>query len=102
MMLSALSQMDFFFFFFYHLLAFHFLHIDLGQEIVNAICDDDDIKAISFVGPNVVSYSLVLTMIQVAICYLYLEFFCSFFFDKTVCHLFYAYLTMSNMVVLGW
>lgn len=26
-----------------------------GQDIVNAICDDDDIKAISFVGPNSVS-----------------------------------------------
>lgn len=26
------------------------------QDIVNAICDDDDIRAISFVGSNTVSY----------------------------------------------
>jgi len=29
--------------------------IQLVQDIVNAICDDDNIKAISFVGSNVVS-----------------------------------------------
>lgn len=28
------------------------------QDIVNAICDDDDIRAISFVGSNTVSYPL--------------------------------------------
>lgn len=49
------------------------LNVDLGQEIVNAICDDDDIKAISFVGPNAVSYSLSLTLIQVAVCYHYID-----------------------------
>jgi hypothetical protein len=47
-------------FFFFCLSSFPFLNFDLGQDIVNAICDDDDIKAISFVGPNAVSYSLVL------------------------------------------
>lgn len=26
------------------------------QDVVNAICDDEDIKAISFVGSNIVSY----------------------------------------------
>lgn len=31
----------------------------LWQDIVNAICDDDDIKAISFVGSNTVSMPLV-------------------------------------------
>lgn len=30
------------------------------QDIVNAICDDDDIRAISFVGANTVSFSSVL------------------------------------------
>lgn len=30
------------------------------QDIVNAICDDDAIRAVSFVGSNTVSYSLVL------------------------------------------
>ena len=29
--------------------------ITLRQDIVNAICDDDDIKAVSFVGSNTVS-----------------------------------------------
>ncbi|KAG7011563.1 hypothetical protein SDJN02_26469 [Cucurbita argyrosperma subsp. argyrosperma] len=27
-----------------------------GVDVVNAICDDEDIKAISFVGSNIVSY----------------------------------------------
>ena len=31
--------------------------VDVDQDIINAICDDDDIKAISFVGSNTVSYS---------------------------------------------
>ena len=35
------------------LMCFH-----LWQDVVNAICDDDDIRAISFVGSNTVSYSL--------------------------------------------
>ena len=34
--------------------------LDVDQDIINAICDDDDIKAISFVGSNTVSYSSVL------------------------------------------
>jgi hypothetical protein len=60
LLLSVVSGIDFFFFLTFRLLSFHFLNFDLGQDIVNAICDDEDIKAISFVGPNVVSYSLVL------------------------------------------
>lgn len=28
----------------------------LWQDTVNAICDDDDIRAVSFVGSNTVSY----------------------------------------------
>jgi hypothetical protein len=61
------------FFFFFISFGFSLLNVDLGQEIVNAICDDDDIKAISFVGPNAVSYSLSLTLIQVAVCYHYID-----------------------------
>lgn len=32
-----------------------FLCIYFGQDVVNAICDDDNIRAISFVGSNTVS-----------------------------------------------
>lgn len=38
---------------------FLFLCIYLGQDVVNAICDDDDIRAISFVGSNTVSNASV-------------------------------------------
>lgn len=33
------------------------MHLLIEQEIINHMCDDDDIKAISFVGPNTVSSS---------------------------------------------
>lgn len=45
------------------IMAFHFL-----QDTVNAICDDADIRAVSFVGSNTVSNSL-----------LYINYFCQFF-----------------------
>jgi hypothetical protein len=40
---------------------------------VNAICDDDDIKAISFVGSNVVSYLIL-------VCFFILLIFCDLIF----------------------
>jgi len=40
------------------------------QDIVNAICDDDDIKAISFVGSNVVSHLILVWFLHFMIlCY---------------------------------
>lgn len=32
------------------------IFVNFLQDVVNAICDDEDIKAISFVGSNIVSY----------------------------------------------
>lgn len=39
------------------------MYITLWQDIVNAICDDEDIKAVSFVGSNTVSFLTVITSV---------------------------------------
>lgn len=45
----------------------HYLNFDSEQDILNVISDDDDIKAISFVGPNAVSYSSIELLLRVAV-----------------------------------
>lgn len=37
------------------------MYVTLLQDIVNAICDDDDIRAVSFVGSNTVSLLIMIT-----------------------------------------
>jgi len=42
------------------------------QDVVNNICDDEDIKAVSFVGSNTVSESSILSVyLSVARCFQY-------------------------------
>lgn len=47
------------------MLYFHLSFSIFAQDIVNAICDDEDIKAVSFVGPDTVSSFSALFSVQV-------------------------------------
>lgn len=45
------------------------MYSTLWQDIVNAICDDDDIRAVSFVGSNTVSFLIMIaSLLQLMYC----------------------------------
>lgn len=51
------------------------MYSTLWQDIVNAICDDDDIRAVSFVGSNTVSFLIMIaSLLQLCIVFMYQSF----------------------------